>query len=114
MVEALEPSHQHNHNTHEMDWRRRREEEEDEIDELLVFDEDLEEMATGAYLFSEESSSRRRRAPDAPPRQVIHRDHAMGDARIRADYFGPNPVYTDYQFRRRYGQIFHVFIFSFH
>jgi len=43
----------------------------------------------------EASSSRRRRDPNAPPKKIRQRDHAMGDARIRADYFGDNPVYSE-------------------
>ncbi|OEL34612.1 hypothetical protein BAE44_0004368 [Dichanthelium oligosanthes] len=33
---------------------------------------------------------------------VLDRDHAAGHARIMADYFRDNPVYTDYHFPRRY------------
>jgi hypothetical protein len=41
-------------------------------------------------------------AGSIPGRVRIHRDHSSGDARIRADYFCAQPVYTDAQFRRRY------------
>ena len=44
----------------------------------------------------------RRYAGSIPGRVRIHRDHISGDARIRADYFCAQPVYTDAQFRRRY------------
>jgi hypothetical protein len=44
----------------------------------------------------------RRYAGSIPGRVRIHRDHMSGDARIRADYFCAQPVYTDAQFRRRY------------
>ncbi|XP_035814910.1 uncharacterized protein [Zea mays] len=44
-----------------------------------------------------------------PGRVRIHRDHMSGDARIRADYFGAQPVYTDAQFRRRFRMRRHVF-----
>jgi hypothetical protein len=67
-------------------------------------DDDDEMVALAMALAAEHqaSSSRRRRAPDAPPRQETWRDHAYGDARIRADYFGDSPVYNDTQFRKRY------------
>jgi hypothetical protein len=44
----------------------------------------------------------RRYAGSIPGRVRIHRDHISGDARIRADYFCAQPIYTDAQFRRRY------------
>jgi hypothetical protein len=33
---------------------------------------------------------------------INKRDHLTGDGQIRADYFGPNPVYSPMHFRRRY------------
>ena len=66
-------------------------EEEDEDDFHLIDDDE--------YLNA--GSSRRIRRSDAPPKQIRQRDHAYGDARIRADYFVPNPVYSAFQFRRR-------------
>eukprot|EP00267_Zea_mays_P047633 XP_020400111.1 uncharacterized protein LOC109942472 [Zea mays] len=51
----------------------------------------------------------RRYAGSIPGRVRIHRDHISGDARIRADYFCAQPVYTDAQFRRRFRMRRHVF-----
>ncbi|OEL26681.1 hypothetical protein BAE44_0012300 [Dichanthelium oligosanthes] len=42
------------------------------------------------------------RRGSVPGHLVIDRDHAGGHARIMADYFIANPVYTDYHFRHRY------------
>jgi hypothetical protein len=44
----------------------------------------------------------RRYAGSIPGRVRIHCDHMRGDARIRADYFCAQPVYTEAQFRTRY------------
>ena len=64
--------------------------------------DDLDEMEEACYWFhATESSGNRRRRGSVPGHIVIERDHAAGHARIMADYFGPNPVYSDYQFRRR-------------
>eukprot|EP00267_Zea_mays_P027946 XP_008657270.1 uncharacterized protein LOC103636697 [Zea mays] len=51
----------------------------------------------------------RRYAGSIPGRVRIHRDHISGDARIRADYFCAQSVYTDAQFRRRFRMRRHVF-----
>ena len=64
--------------------------------------DDLDEMEEACYWFdAAESSGNRRRRGSVPGHIVIERDHAAGHARIMADYFGPNPVYSDYQFRCR-------------
>jgi len=76
------------------------EEEEDEDDfHFIVDDDDLELLES--FELENAGPSRRRRRSDGPPKQIRQRDHAVGDARIRADYFGPNPVYSAFQFRRR-------------
>ncbi|OEL34519.1 hypothetical protein BAE44_0004462, partial [Dichanthelium oligosanthes] len=49
----------------------------------------------------EEARQHRRRRGSVPGHIVIDRDHAARHARIMADYFNDNPVYTDYHFRRR-------------
>jgi hypothetical protein len=72
-------------------------EEEEEDDELAFVVEGLSLVAH----VEEASSSRRRRDPNAPPRTIRERDREMGNARIEADYFGSNPVYSDDMFRRR-------------
>jgi len=67
------------------------EEEEDEDDfHLIVDDDDLEVLES--FELENVGPSRRRRRSDGPPKQIRQRDHAVGDARIRADYFGPNSV----------------------
>ena len=76
------------------------EEEEDEDDFLLIVDDDDAEVVEWFEL-ENAGSPRRIRRSDAPPKQIRQRDHGYGDARIRADYFGPNPVYSAFQFRRR-------------
>ncbi|OEL38610.1 hypothetical protein BAE44_0000372, partial [Dichanthelium oligosanthes] len=50
----------------------------------------------------EEARQHRRRRGSVPGHLVIDRNHAAGHARITADYFNDNPVYTYYHFRRRY------------
>ncbi|XP_008663118.1 uncharacterized protein [Zea mays] len=74
-------------------------------------EEEEEELKLARHMVN-----RRRRAHNEcrhggsiPGRVRIHRDHMSGDARIRADYFGANPVYTDAQFRRRFRMRRHVF-----
>eukprot|EP00267_Zea_mays_P040648 XP_008680811.1 uncharacterized protein LOC103655915 [Zea mays] len=51
----------------------------------------------------------RRYAGSIPGRVRIHRDHMSGDARIQADYFCAQPVYTEAQFWRRFCMRRHVF-----
>src|SRR6266508_1376072 len=70
----------------------------EEEEELLDDQEELEQV--GLWLHAESSGNRRGRG-SVPGRIVIDREHAAGYARIMADYFVPNPVYTDLQFRRR-------------
>jgi hypothetical protein len=54
------------------------------------------------FLQQQASGSCLRHNPDAPLRWSNKRDHATGDAQIRADYFGPNPVYFPMHLSRRY------------
>jgi len=75
-------------------------EEEDEDDFHLIDDDEYLE-AVQLLELENAGSSRRIHRSDAPPKQIRQRDYAYGDARIRADYFGPNPVYSAFQFRRR-------------
>jgi hypothetical protein len=42
-----------------------------------------------------------RRRSDAPPKVIRPRDLPSGHKRIIAEYFVPNPIYNDKQFRRR-------------
>ena len=81
-------------------WVIEEEEEEGEDDFLLLVDDANLEVLELFELENAESSSRMHHS-DGPPKQIRQRDHAAGDARIRADYFGPNPVYLSLQFRRR-------------
>jgi hypothetical protein len=60
------------------------------------------EVATYLHLRRRRARNERRYAGSIPGRVRIHRDHMSGDARIRADYFCAQPVYTDAQLRRRY------------
>ena len=75
-------------------------EEEDDAMHFLL-DDDEAEVATYNLLVEAESSHTRRRS-DAPPKVIRPRDLPSGHKRINADYFVPNPVYNDKQFRRRY------------
>jgi hypothetical protein len=81
-------------------WVIEEEEEDDEDDFFLLVDDDDLEILELSELENVESSRRMRRS-NGPPKQIRQRDHAAGDATIRADYFGPNPVYSALQFRRR-------------
>jgi hypothetical protein len=49
----------------------------------------------------EKARHRRRRRGSVSGHIIIDRDHAAGHARIMADYFNDNPVYTDYHFRHQ-------------
>ena len=42
-------------------------------------------------------------------RRYINRDHEAGHAKLVAEYFAENPLYTDYQFRRRFRMRKHIF-----
>eukprot|EP00267_Zea_mays_P047895 XP_020400401.1 uncharacterized protein LOC109942668 [Zea mays] len=66
------------------------------------------EVATYQHL-RRRALNERRYAGSIPGRVRIHRDHMSGDARIRADYFCAQPVYTDAQFWRRFRMRRHVF-----
>lgn len=78
------------------------EEEDGGIDFLFGEDEvEAEEAATYNHLLQAETSRRRRRS-DAPPKVIRPRDLPSGHRRIKADYFVPDPVYNDKQFRRRF------------
>ncbi|XP_020406741.1 uncharacterized protein [Zea mays] len=74
---------------------------EDEEEEL--------EMATYLHLRRRCARNERRHGGSIPGCVRIHRDYMSGDARIRADYFGAEPMYTDAQFRRRFRMRRHVF-----
>jgi hypothetical protein len=79
------------------------EEEEDEDDEFFG-DDDESIILSYEYMQQQVSGSWRRRSHnlDAPPRWPNKRDHPASDAQIRANYFGPNPVYSPMHFHRRY------------
>lgn len=66
---------------------------EDEVDTMFVL-QALDQLGIGG-------SSRRRR-PSSLPRQVIHRDHNVGENLIKNHYFGRNLVYPAHIYRRRY------------
>jgi hypothetical protein len=82
------------------------EEEEDDDDDDEFFDDDDDDNIILAYECLQQQAfgswRRRSRNPDAPPRWPNKRDHSDDDAQIRADYFGPNSVYSPMHFRRRY------------
>nr|XP_034594733.1 uncharacterized protein LOC117856488 [Setaria viridis] len=82
-------------------------EEEDDDTHFLV-DDDEAEAATYNHLVQAESSSMRRQF-DAPRKVIRLRDLRSGDKRIKANYFAPNPVYSDKQFRRRFRMRRHLF-----
>ena len=75
--------------------------EEGDEDDFHLIDDDEYLEAVQLLELENAGSSRRIHRSDAPPKQIRQRDHAYGDARIRADYFGPNPIYSAFQFRRR-------------
>jgi len=75
--------------------------EEEDDDMHFLLDDDEAEVATYNLLVEAESSHTRRRS-DAPPKVIRPRDLPSGHKRINADYFVPNPVYNDKQFRRRF------------
>jgi hypothetical protein len=80
-------------------------EEENDDDDAEFFGNDDENIILPyEYLQQQAFGSWRRQScnPDAPPRWPNKRDHSTGDAQIRVDYFGPNPVYSPIHFRRRY------------
>ena len=70
---------------------------EEELD-LLDGQEELEQVCLWLH---GESNGNRRPWGSVPGHIVLDWEHAAGHARIMTDYFVPNPVYTDYQFRRR-------------
>jgi hypothetical protein len=74
--------------------------EEEDDDTIFMCDDEEAEVATYTQLVESESSSRRRRS-DVPPKVIRPRDLPSGHRRIKADYFGATPVYSDKQFRRR-------------
>jgi hypothetical protein len=69
--------------------------------EEMEEEEELE-LARHMLIRRRRARNERRHGGSISGRVRIHRDHMSGDARIRADYFGVQPVYTDAQFRRRY------------
>jgi hypothetical protein len=74
--------------------------EEEDDDTIFMCDDEEKEVATYTQLVESESSSRRHRS-DVPPKVIRPRDLLSSHRRIKADYFGANPVYSDKQFRRR-------------
>jgi hypothetical protein len=76
------------------------EDEDDDNDSIFSSEDEEEDLAMYKQLVQGESSRSRRRS-DAPPKVIRQRDFAMGHRRIKKDYFATNPVYNDYQFRRR-------------
>eukprot|EP00267_Zea_mays_P054608 XP_020407859.1 uncharacterized protein LOC109945887 [Zea mays] len=74
-------------------------------------EEEEEEFELARHMLNRRRRARneRRHGGSIPGRVRIHRDHMSGDARIRADYFGAQPVYTDAQFHRRFRMRRHVF-----
>ena len=74
-------------------------------------EEEEEELEVATYLHIRRRRARIERCHGGsiPDRVRIHRDHMSGDARIRADYFGAQPVYMDAQFHRRYFKCPHSF-----
>jgi hypothetical protein len=75
------------------------EEEEDQYDfHLIVVDDDDVELVEWIEVKNAGASYRIHHL-DAPPKKIRKRDLASRDVRIRADYFGPNPVYLAFQFR---------------
>ena len=43
-------------------------------------------------------------------RRYINRDHEASHAKLVAEYFAENPLYTEYQFRRRFQMRKHIFL----
>jgi hypothetical protein len=64
---------------------------------LIVDDDDMELVEW--FEVENVGASHRIRRLDAPPKQIRKRDLAFEDARICADYFGSNPIYSAFQFR---------------
>jgi hypothetical protein len=78
-------------------------------------EEEEEELQMATYLHLRRCRARNEchHGGSIPGRVRIHRDHMSGDARIRADYFGAQPVYMDAQFHMRYFIYFiHTFILT--
>jgi hypothetical protein len=84
-------------------WLRRiHQEEEDDDDEYFFSDNDENLIMANQFLQQQASGSHWRHNTDAPPRWLNKKDHATGDAHIRAYYFGPNHVYSPMHFHMRY------------
>ncbi|OEL38787.1 hypothetical protein BAE44_0000194 [Dichanthelium oligosanthes] len=66
----------------------------------LQDDEDDNAMAVHMAVEAEARQQRRRHG-SVPGRIILDRDHTAGHARIMADYFNDNPVYTYYNFQRQ-------------
>jgi hypothetical protein len=69
--------------------------------EEMEEEEELQ-MATHLHIRRRRARNERRHGGSIPGRVRIHHDHMSGDARIRVNYFGAQPVYTNAQLRRRY------------
>jgi hypothetical protein len=78
------------------------------MEEMEEEEEELE-LARHMLIRRRRARNERRHGGSIPGRVRIHRDHMSDDARIRADYFGAQLVYTDAQFRRRYFKCPHSF-----
>ncbi|TVU33332.1 hypothetical protein EJB05_25142, partial [Eragrostis curvula] len=84
--------------------------EEEDDDTFFFLDDDEVEASTYNELVQAESSRpRRRRRSDAPPKVIWPRNLPGGHRQIKNDYFVDNPVYNEYQFRRRFRMRRHVF-----
>jgi len=75
--------------------------EEEDDDMHYLADDDEEEAFLYAQMVQGENPRHRRRS-DGPPKQIRPRHLADGDLRIRLDYFEPNCVFNDRQFRERH------------
>ena len=78
---------------------------EDSSSEEDLFDDEVDLLPltiTALDAINIEGSQGSQRRGSVIGHRVINRDHEGGHARIIADYFQPNPVYTEYQSRRRY------------
>jgi hypothetical protein len=70
--------------------------------EEMEHEEEELQLARHMLIRRRRACNERRHGGSIPGRVQIHRDHMSGDARILANYFGAQPVYTDAQFHRRY------------
>ncbi|TVU31006.1 hypothetical protein EJB05_22668, partial [Eragrostis curvula] len=93
-------------------WSMRRHwmmEEEDDDTLFFVDDDEVEAWTYNQLVQAESSRPRRRRRYNAPPKVIRPRNLPGGHRQIKDDYFVENPVYNDYQFRRRFWMRRHLF-----